>query len=133
MSIPTKTLANGVEIPAIGMGTWPIFGQALTDTVACAYDAGYRLFDTADNYYNEADLGNALQSLCKTRGAKREELFIVTKISDELYKPGTLGGGLQQRHIFLEKFSGDAKARFGETHCENESRKQPAATADRLS
>ena len=100
MSIPTKTLANGVEIPAIGMGTWPIFGQALTDTVACAYDAGYRLFDTADNYYNEADLGNALQSLSKTRGAKREELFIVTKISDELYKPGTLGGAPTEAYIF---------------------------------
>ena len=104
MSIPTKTLANGVEIPAIGMGTYPVFGQVLTDTVAYAYDAGYRMFDTADNYYNEPDLGYALQSLYKSSSAKREELFIVTKISDELYKPGTLGGG-SNRGIYFWKSS----------------------------
>ena len=86
-------LSNGIQMPAIGFGTYPMVGQQLTDAIYHAYNAGFRLFDTADNYYNEEDLGNALKSLYNTTKAKREELFLVTKISDELYKPGTLGGG----------------------------------------
>ena len=48
-------LSNGVHIPAIGMGTYPMNGQILCNAVQSAYSAGYRLFDTADNYYNEND------------------------------------------------------------------------------
>lgn len=86
-------LSNGVEIPAVGMGTYPLNGQVLTAAVHDAYCCGYRLFDTADNYYNEEDLGKSLVSLYGKTDAKRENLFLVSKLSDELYKPGTLGGG----------------------------------------
>lgn len=79
-------LSNGVEIPHIGFGTYPLFGEILTKTVLSAYEAGYRLFDTADNYYNEEDLGNSLSNLYKVCGDVREELFLTTKISDELYR-----------------------------------------------
>lgn len=89
----TIQLANNIEIPPIGMGTYPLFGNVLTSVIHEAYQAGYRLFDTADNYYNETDLGNSLVKLYKTSSAIRDELFLVSKISDELYKPGTLGGG----------------------------------------
>lgn len=86
-------LSNGVEIPAVGMGTYPLNGQTLLNAVHEAYCCGYRLFDTADNYYNEEDLGRSLVSLYGKTDAKRENLFLVSKLSDELYKPGTLGGG----------------------------------------
>ena len=93
-------LSNGVEMPAIGMGTYPLNGQVLTETVDAAYKAGYRLFDTSDNYYNEEDLGISLKSLYDNTDARREELFLVSKISDELYRPGTLGGGSNKGMYF---------------------------------
>lgn len=86
-------LSNGISIPSIGIGTYPLFGNVLKDVVYNAYNIGYRLIDTADNYYNEEDLGYSLKNLYQTTNAKREELFIVTKISDELYHPKELGGG----------------------------------------
>ena len=89
----TFVLSNGLEIPAVGMGTYPLNGQVLLQTVHDAYECGYRLFDTADNYYNEEDLGRSLDALYESTEARREELFLVSKISDELYEPGTLGGG----------------------------------------
>jgi diketogulonate reductase-like aldo/keto reductase len=52
------TLSNGVAMPCIGLGTYPMYGETLTQTVMSAYAAGYRLIDTADNYYNEKDLGD---------------------------------------------------------------------------
>ena len=95
----TKILSNGVYIPSIGLGTYPMIGNELTSAVVSAYQSGYRLIDTADNYYNEADLGQSLLKLYAL-GGKREELFLVTKISDELYKPGSLGGGYNKGKFF---------------------------------
>ena len=83
----TFLLSNGIEIPAVGMGTYPLNGQVLLDAVHDAYCCGYRLFDTADNYYNEEDLGKSLEHLYSCTDAKREDLFLVSKLSDELYKP----------------------------------------------
>lgn len=94
------TLNNGVEMPHIGLGTYPLFGENLTQVVTSAYDCGYRLIDTADNYYNEEDLGNALTSLYKKKGNVRKELFLVTKISDELYKQGDCTPGMNKGIYF---------------------------------
>lgn len=97
-------LSNGVAIPSVGMGTYPLNGLVLKTAVHDAYCCGYRLFDTADNYYNEEDLGISLESLYDETDAKREELFLVSKLSDELYKPGTLGGG-QNKGLYFWKNS----------------------------
>lgn len=93
-------LNNGVYIPHIGFGTYPLKGEVLSEAVYYAYLCGYRLFDTADNYYNEEDLGQALEKLYDRTSAKRDELFLSTKISDELYTPGTLGGGTNKGKYF---------------------------------
>ena len=93
-------LSNGVEIPAVGMGTYPLKGQHLMDAVCGAYSCGYRLFDTADNYYNEEDLGESLSALHVSMGVRREDVFLVSKLSDELYEPGTLGGGTNKGLYF---------------------------------
>lgn len=97
--IPTKILSNGVEIPSIGLGTYPMIGAELTSAITSAYHSGYSLIDTADNYYNEQDLGVSLKYLYSI-GAKRNNFFLTTKISDELYKPGTLGGGYNKGKYF---------------------------------
>ena len=96
----TFFLSNGVEIPAIGMGTYPLRGNVLMDAICDAYSCGYRLFDTSDNYYNEEDLGDGLIMLYNIFGAERNKLFLVSKLSDELYEPGTLGEGTNKGLYF---------------------------------
>ena len=81
----TYILNNGVEMPALGLGTWPMTGSVLENVLDAAIDIGYRLIDTADNYFNEDAIGNVLQ---KRRGI-RNEMFIMTKISDEKTPLGT--------------------------------------------
>lgn len=97
-------LSNGIEIPQIGLGTYPMYGDTLTNSVISAYKAGFRLIDTADNYYNEKDLGESLAQLYEKTSATREEFFIVTKLSDELYPAGAIGGGAN-RGIYFWKNS----------------------------
>lgn len=100
MNVLYRNLSNGVVIPGIGLGTYPMTGDVLTSSIYNAYLSGYRLIDTADNYYNEGDLGVSLESLYKSTDAQRKDLFLVSKISDELYKPGTLGGGTNKGIYF---------------------------------
>lgn len=99
MNITVK-LSNGVTMPHLGLGTYPMKGMELTNAVLNAYQSGYRLIDTADNYYNEGDLGESLNVLYDKTGARREEMFLVSKVNDELYEPGTIGGGVNKGKYF---------------------------------
>ena len=65
-----------MTIPAIGLGTYRLKDQVLTDSVHNALELGYRAFDTAQIYENEADLGAAIAS----GTVPREQLFLTTKI-----------------------------------------------------
>lgn len=69
-------LNNGVEMPAIGLGTAFIPLEKLQQVVGDAYSVGYRKFDTAWLYGNENQLGNAFKSL----GINRESIFLTSKI-----------------------------------------------------
>lgn len=72
-----RTLSNGVELPMIGCGTFQIKdAEQCERCVSQALEAGYRLFDTAASYENEAAVGAALRS----SGIPREGLFITTKL-----------------------------------------------------
>ena len=72
-----KTLSNGVEMPMIGYGTFQIKDAAQCEQcVLEALEAGYRLFDTAASYENEAAVGAALRS----SGLPREAWFVTTKL-----------------------------------------------------
>ena len=73
----TYTLSNGVAIPKIGLGTWMIDGPEAVEAVAQALKLGYRHIDTAQDYFNEAEVGKAV----KASGLAREEVFITTKLS----------------------------------------------------
>ncbi len=73
----TYKLANGVEIPCIGFGMWQTPDDVVgVNSVKSAIAAGYRHIDTAQAYRNEGCVGQALLET----GAKREDLFITTKI-----------------------------------------------------
>lgn len=73
----SRTLYNGVELPMIGYGTFQIRDSGECEQcVADALAAGYRLFDTAASYENEAAVGAALRS----SGLPREEWLVTTKL-----------------------------------------------------
>ena len=72
-----RTLSNGVELPMIGYGTFQIKDAAQCEQcVLQAVETGYRLFDTAASYENEAAIGRALHG----SGLPRKEWFVTTKL-----------------------------------------------------
>lgn len=72
-----KTLANGIKIPGIMIGTYSIFGDEAKSVFASAYEAGFRGIDCGRYYGNEKDWGEAV----KASGVRREDIFIQTKVS----------------------------------------------------
>lgn len=76
MTIPTRTLNDGATLPAIGFGTYPLKGphgrQAITSALGC----GYRLLDTAVNYGNETEVGEAI----RRSGLPRDEVRVASKL-----------------------------------------------------
>ena len=74
MDMQYVKLNNGIEMPQVGLGTFLIPKDKLEDTLIKAYDMGYRQFDTAWRYYNEADIAR----IFKKHGIKREDVFITT-------------------------------------------------------
>ena len=76
MTIPTYTLNDGASLPAIGFGTSGLRGDAAVEATTSALEAGYRLVDTAVNYENEREIGEAL----RRSGIPRDELRVTSKI-----------------------------------------------------
>ena len=74
-------LNNGVEMPKVGLGTFLIPGERLSETIGEAYRLGYRKFDTAWRYHNERQISEAL----KENGIKREDVFITTKVNPDAF------------------------------------------------
>ena len=69
-------LYNGVEMPILGYGVFQVPPQEAERCVSDALSVGYRLIDTAQAYFNEEGVGEAVAK----SGIKREDLFIVTKV-----------------------------------------------------
>jgi diketogulonate reductase-like aldo/keto reductase len=76
MAISTHTLNDGSVLPAIGFGTYPLKDDEAVSGIVSAIEAGYRLLDTAVNYGNEREVGEAVR-VC---GLPREELLVASKI-----------------------------------------------------
>ena len=74
--IPTYALNDGTTLPAIGFGTYPLRGEAGTGGILSALEGGYRLLDTAVNYENEFEVGEAL----RRSGLARDEVLVASKI-----------------------------------------------------
>lgn len=69
-------LNNGVKMPILGFGVYQIPASETKRCVLDAIKAGFRSIDTAQSYFNEEEVGEAI-SEC---GVPREELFITTKV-----------------------------------------------------
>ena len=70
------TLSNGVKMPVLGYGVYQVSPEESERCVADALSVGYRLIDTAQAYFNEEGVGNAVAK----SGIDRAELFITTKV-----------------------------------------------------
>ncbi len=85
--VPQRTLRSGAKMPAVGLGT---FGSdrfnphEIAAAVEAAAEIGYRHFDCAAVYGNEAEIGEALQRLM-AKGVKREELWITSKLWNDCH------------------------------------------------
>ena len=72
----TIKLSNGVEMPLLGYGVFQVSPEECERCVTDAIEVGYRLIDTAQAYFNEEGVGNAIAK----SGVPRNELFITTKV-----------------------------------------------------
>lgn len=90
-SIPTLTLNTGAPIPQLGLGTSPLNDAQAADAVVAAAEAGYRHFDTATRYGNEAGVAEGM----RRSGIDRAELFVTTKLDGEFQGGDRAIGGLE--------------------------------------
>lgn len=77
-------LANVYEVPARGYGVYQVSKEDCKASVLAALKAGYRRIDTAQSYFNEEEVGEAI----KECNIKREDLFITTKVWIDNYGEG---------------------------------------------
>lgn len=75
------TLYNGVKMPIVGYGVYQVSKEECERCVMDALTVGYRLIDTAQSYFNEEQVGNALVK----SGIPREDMFLTTKVWVEHY------------------------------------------------
>ena len=79
-----EPVISGAPLPlTVGLGTGPPYVQK---DVEIAIDAGYRLFDTAQEYGSEGAIGNALKKAFTSGKVKREEVYVTTKV--DIYNMG---------------------------------------------
>lgn len=81
MTEETFNLNNGVEIPAMGIGTFQMPVDATEQAVVDALKDGYRLIDTANGYMNETGVGRGI----KRSGVNRSDIFLSTKLWPSVY------------------------------------------------
>jgi diketogulonate reductase-like aldo/keto reductase len=86
--VPQRLLATGAKMPAIGLGTFGsdhVSHQGVADAVLEAARVGYRHFDCASVYGNEACIGASFQRMLES-GLRREELWITSKVWNDKHE-----------------------------------------------
>ncbi|MFJ6653748.1 aldo/keto reductase [Microbacterium sp. NPDC091313] len=75
-TIPAVQLNDGTTLPELGLGTYNLRDADGADAIVAALDGGYRLLDSAVNYQNEREVGEAV----RRSDVAREEIIVTTKI-----------------------------------------------------
>ena len=87
--IPQRTLYTGAKMPAIGLGTFGsdhATAEEVQNAVRMAIRMGYRHFDGAACYGNEQEIGKVYKEAFDEGVVKREDLFIVSKVWNDMHK-----------------------------------------------
>jgi D-xylose reductase len=87
MNDTTLELTGGDRLPVVGLGLWKVEKPAAPALVEEAARAGYRHFDCASDYGNEAEVGAGLRSVLASGVAKRDELWITSKLWNTNHAP----------------------------------------------
>ena len=88
-AVPKITLKSGVQIPCIGMGTFGsdrFSAEEVAGAVAGGLRVGYRMFDCAACYGNEAQIGEVFQKAFDEGLVERKDLFIMTKVWNDRHR-----------------------------------------------
>ena len=75
------TLSNGVKMPQLGYGVYQVTQDECERCVLDALKVGYRAIDTAQSYFNEEQVGSAIEK----SGTHRKDIFLTTKVWVEHY------------------------------------------------
>ncbi|XP_055377209.1 aldo-keto reductase family 1 member B1-like [Condylostylus longicornis] len=86
-SVPLVKQNDGIKIPALGLGTYTSTGGDCERAVKDAIDLGYRHFDTAYFYENEAEVGAAVRAKIKEGVIQRSDVTIVSKLWCHFHDP----------------------------------------------
>lgn len=87
MTVTTLKLASGSQMPVIGLGMWKVDGKAAPELIEQAVRAGYRHIDCASDYGNEAEVGAGLQNVIRSGAARREDLWVTSKLWNTNHAP----------------------------------------------
>lgn len=108
-------LNNGIECPAIGLGTYMLSPEEAENSTLAALKMGYRLIDTANAYVNEKAVGRAL----KESGVPREDIFLSTKLwPSEYNNPNAIEETMERLGVdyidllYLHQPAGDWKSGY---------------------
>lgn len=114
-------LNDGTSVPAVGFGTYPLRGEDGIAAMVSALENGYRYLDTAVNYENETEVGEAL----RRSGVARDEVRIATKIPGRFHsKPLALQSlrdsaerlGVEQLDVGLIHWPNPSQGRYHEAY-----------------
>jgi diketogulonate reductase-like aldo/keto reductase len=97
-TVPRRSLANGSQIPVVGMGTFgsdKYSAETVASAVVEAAKIGYRHFDCASVYGNEVQVGASLKQVMLS-GVKREELWITSKVWNDMHGSGNVINSCKQ-------------------------------------
>jgi len=97
-TVPFHTLSTGARIPSVGLGTFGSDNYSaaqIADAVIGAAQVGYRHFDCAAVYGNEQEVGAALKTVVSD-GVTREELFITSKVWNDMHGAGKVIASCKQ-------------------------------------
>jgi diketogulonate reductase-like aldo/keto reductase len=89
-TVPMRTLASGAKVPAIGLGTFGsdrFSAEQIAAVVLEAASVGYRHFDCASVYGNEAQVGHSLRAILDG-GVRRDELWVTSKLWNDMHGEG---------------------------------------------
>ncbi len=86
-SLEYFTTSDGGLVPSVGLGTWKIPDAVLPDLIPAAVDLGYRHFDCACDYGNEAAVGEGLKRVFSSGACSRDDLWITSKLWNTYHHP----------------------------------------------
>ena len=104
--VPKRRLSSGAAIPVVGLGTFGsdhVDAQAVARAVRGAAEVGYRHFDCASVYANEAEIGGALRDVQRS-GVPRDDLWVTSKLWNDKHDEADVAPSCEQslRDLKLE-------------------------------